>query len=157
MKTLSKYLLISGLLMQSTSFALADEVTALNITLKDNSNVTCSFAQKPVMSLQDGKLTMTTEEADVKTWEFSEVKEWNFIKIEVNDINTPDTDNGFIIMDDAIIVNNDLSGNVCVYDLNGMQVLTMDPSNSQRITLSDLKTGTYILKAGNHAIKFQKR
>lgn len=157
MKALSKIFLIAGLLSQGTSLAFADEVTALNITLKDNSNVTCSFAQKPVMSLLDGKLTLTTQEADVQTWEFSEVKEWNFIKIEVDDINASTADNIIIIMDDAIVLNSACGGSVCVYDLNGMQVLTMDPGLSQRITLSDLKTGTYILKAGCQTIKFQRR
>lgn len=149
-------LLTTACLLMGSVFMNAEEVTALQITLANENTVTCTFSEKPVMTLLEGKLTLTTSEANVGAWEFAEVKSWAFIKMEVDDIEETASEAQIVITDEAIFMGN-RKGIAYVYDISGQTVATINLDSTSQISLAPFSTGTYILKADDVTVKFLKK
>lgn len=149
-------LLTTACLLMGSMLMNAEEVTALQIFLANGNTVTCSFAEKPVMTLLEGKLSLTTSEANVGDWEFAEVKSWSFIKMEVDGIEETASEKQIVITDEAIFMGSK-KGMAYVYDISGQMVATINLDSTSQISLAPFSTGTYILKADDVTVKFLKK
>lgn len=158
MKKLYSNILAIGLSFLFCNQAKAEDNYAIRLLLADNSSVTCALSQNPEMTFGDGKITLTTPEATIGSWEFSEVVKWNFIdatELSVKGVEAGKTQ--VLIQDDMITITSEGKQLAQVFDASGKMCISTYVGEDSKISLASLGTGIYILKIGDNTLKFVRK
>lgn len=128
---------------------------ALQIFLADNSTVLCEFSKQPQMTLNEGIMTLTTTDSTIGSWEFSEVRKWNFVDAEKVAIKDVKEQKPLItIQENTIMVSCPQKEKALIYDISGKLYSSATILGGTRIPLNTMASGVYLLKVGNHSLKF---
>lgn len=129
---------------------------ALNLTMKDGTVHSFLLAEKPVITMGEGKLNVATDNATA-TYNLYDVDQYTF--------GTPTGIKGISAADnislggDNIVFGGLKAKNVTVCTLDGSRVnaTVAATANATSVSLSSLPSGVYIVKADNIAIKINKK
>ncbi len=153
-----KKLIITLLALLTATVGLHAADEALNLKMKDGTIHSFLLAEKPVITIADNQLVMTTTEATA-TYSLYEVKEYTF--------GAPTVIQGIAVSkavsrEGNTITFSKLGGKTAVkaYTLGGQPVnltLHSGADGSVSVSLEALPTGTYIIKADNATLKITKR
>jgi hypothetical protein len=108
------------------------------VWLTDGNKTSVLFADMPEFTYADGNITLKSQRTEL-SWPLANLQKFTFedITTDVREVKTADLDI--------------LSDNCAVYDLDGRLV------KQQIKSLSELPTGTYIVKDGNTTIKVVRK
>lgn len=129
---------------------------ALNLTMKNGTVHSFLLAEKPVITMGDGKLNVTTDNATA-TYDLYDVSQYAFgTSTGINDVSTS---GNFSRNGDNILFGGVEAKNVTVCTLDGscVNATVAAIANGTTVSLSSLPSGVYIIKAGNVAIKISKK
>ncbi len=134
--------------------AASDE--ALNLKMKDGSVHSFVLNEKPVVTMGDGKLNVTTS-ATTATYNLYDVSEYTFGN--ATGIGGVKAASGFSRNGDNLVFHGMESGKVKVYAVNGDAVKTeIHVANGDTtVSLANLQRGVYIIKASGTSIKINKK
>ncbi len=134
--------------------AASDE--ALNLKMKDGSVHSFVLNEKPVVTMSDGKLNVTTS-ATTATYNLYDVSEYTFGN--ATGIGGVKAASGFSRNGDNLVFHGMESGKVKVYAVNGAAVKTeIHVANGDTtVSLANLQRGVYIIKASGTSIKINKK
>ena len=131
---------------------------ALNLKMKDGTIHSFLLTEKPVITIADNQLVMTTDQATA-TYSLYEVKEYTFgapTAIQGTVVGKAVSREGNVIFFYGL----DSKTTVKVYTLSGQQVSIAHQDNGKdcvSVSLETLPAETYIVKANNTTLKITKR
>lgn len=127
---------------------------SLVVSLDDGTAVTCGFAQKPQMDFAADKLTLTTQEGTLGSWEFTAVDSWHFAEGDPSGIAQAQAGSAVAFNDGHIYIMGEAKASL--YDLAGKAVNVQRTAAQGGETLSTrgLAAGVYVLKVGKQSMKF---
>lgn len=152
---MKKYLLSLLVALGFTATASAAD-DALNLTMKNGTVHSFILAEKPVITMGDGKLNVTTDNATA-TYDLYDVSQYTF--------GTPTGIKGVSVAGkisrtgDNILFGGVEAKNITVCTLDGSSVnanVSADATGTT-VSLSALPAGVYIVKVGSIAIKISKK
>ncbi len=129
---------------------------ALNLKMKDGSVHSFILAEKPVITMGNGKLNVTTDAATA-TYDLYDVSEYAFGN--ATGIANVKASTGFSRNGDNIVFHGVDSGKVRVYSLAGVAVRTEihNANGDAVVSLANLQSGVYVIKASGTSIKINKK
>lgn len=129
---------------------------ALNLKMKDGSVHSFILARKPVVTMGDGKLNVTTDAATA-TYNLYDVSEYTFG--DATGIASVKTQTGFSRNGDNLVFHGVDTGKVRVYSLAGVAVRAevCNDNGDAVVSLANLQRGVYIIKASGISIKINKK
>ncbi len=129
---------------------------ALNLKMKDGSVHSFILARKPVVTMGDGKLNVTTDAATA-TYNLYDVSEYTFG--DATGIASVKSQTGFSRNGDNLVFHGVDTGKVRVYSLAGVavRVEVRNDNGDAVVSLANLQRGVYIIKASGISIKINKK
>lgn len=129
---------------------------ALNLTMKDGTVHSFLLAEKPVITMDNGKLNVATDNATA-TYNLYDVSRYSFgTPTAIKGVSTSDniSRNG----DDILFGGVDAKKvTVCTLDGSRANATVASTANGTTVSLTNLPAGVYIVKADNVAIKINKK
>ncbi|MCF0194973.1 MAG: T9SS type A sorting domain-containing protein [Bacteroidaceae bacterium] len=149
---------IAALTLAATAHAGTAADYVLNIHMTDATVITCDFANEPVITFADQKMTLETKDATQQTWEIEQVDSWTFTKgADAIESVTSSTGNGvrLTVSEAAVTVSGAEGTQLRLVSLDGklLQRQTVGADGTCSISTANLTAGTYIFAAGGKSVK----
>ena len=153
---LMKKLILSLLVALGFTATASATDDALNLTMKNGTVHSFLLAEKPVITMDNGKLNVATDNATA-TYNLYDVSQYTFGNpTAIKGVGTSDSisRNG----DDILFGGVDAKKvSVCTLDGSCVNAIVSSTANGTIVSLSNLPSGVYIVKADNVAIKINKK
>ena len=151
-----KKLLLSAVALLGSIAALAAD-DALNLTMKDGTTHSFVLAQKPVITMGDGNLYVSTDNATA-TYRLHEVSHYAFGDASTG-ISAAAAATGVMRQGDNIVFGGVSADRVAVSSLGGAAVAAAVSAadNGTVVSLASLPSGVYIIKVGGTTVKVSKK
>lgn len=152
---MKKLLLSAFALFGCLAASAADE--ALNLTMKDGSVHSFVLAEKPVITMGDGKLNVATDKATA-TYDLHEVSHYVFGEASTG-IKGVGASAGVARQGDNIVFRGVKADRVAVSTLGGAAVsaAVSATEDGTSVSLSNLPSGVYIIKVAGTTVKVSKK
>lgn len=134
----------------------------VNIHFVDNTLVWVNFSASPKLNFSGNEVTLTSS-CGQETWTFDEVERLTFGKqyttpTDVESVSTEKATISFHFTSEGLFVSGAESETVTISDLSGQIHHRYNVgSPSERVSLSGLPTGVYIVSVGGKAVKIAKK
>lgn len=157
------FTLLLTLLLAQPSAMLADQLNTLMVITKDNVQHQFVIAEtKPEVTFEGNSLKVTCAKTSASaTFALADVLRFTYVKSDGSGIDELTDDPADISFDKGTLVISQLKAGatVDVYNTDGrlVQQLKARRSGSYRLSLSQLPTGVYVVKAGDTTYKIMKR
>ena len=139
---------------------LADSQNTLVVKLKNGAETTFFLKDKPNVTFEGTDLKVVSNKETV-TFALSDVLRFEYAKKDPTGINETVIDPTDVRFQDGVLVISKLKAgaSVCIYALDGklLRQLTAHRSGTYRLSLSELPTGLYLVKADNVTYKITKQ
>ena len=139
---------------------LADSQNTLVVTLKNSAETTFFLKDKPNVTFEGTDLKVVSDKETV-TFALSDVLRFTYVKKDPSGIDETVTDPTEVSYEGGVLVISQLKqgATVDVYSPDGKQVrqLKANHSGTYRLSLSELPTGLYLVKADNITYKIMKQ
>ena len=150
-------LLIAGVLVSVTSKA-SNKV--LQIWQADGQIVTISLNEEPVTTYSEGNLIITTTNTTI-TYPLEQVDRYTYAMESVSEGDgVPDGIKGILSNDGETLTFKGLksTSDICIYSASGQLIRTVKANGDKvAVSLSQLPTGVYLVKANGVTYKISKR
>lgn len=151
-----KKILLSLLVALGVTATASAADDALNLTMKNGTVHSFVLAEKPVITMGDGKLNVSTDNATA-TYDLYDVSQYAFgtptgiagVSVAKNISRTGDN-----ILFGGVEAKN---VTVCTLDGSNVEATIASTANGTTVSLTNLSSGVYIVKADNVAIKISKK
>lgn len=152
---MKKLILSAVALLGSIATLAADD--ALNLTMKDGTTHSFVLAQKPVITMGDGNLYVSTDNATA-TYRLHEVSHYAFGDASTG-ISAAAAATGVMRQGDNIVFGGVSADRVAVSSLGGAAVAAAVSAadNGTVVSLASLPSGVYIIKVGGTTVKVSKK
>lgn len=151
-----KKLILSAVALLGSIAALAAD-DALNLTMKDGTTHSFVLVQKPVITMGEGNLYVSTDNATA-TYRLHEVSHYAFGDAPTG-ISAATAATGVVRQGDNIVLGGVSADRVVVSSIGGAAVAaavsTVD--NATVVSLASLPSGVYIIKVGGTTVKVNKK
>ena len=152
-----KKLLLSAVALLGSIAALAAD-DALNLTMKDGTTHSFVLVQKPVITMGEGNLYVSTDNATA-TYRLHEVSHYAFGDAATGISAATAAATGVVRQGDNIVLGGVSADRVVVSSIGGAAVAaavsTVD--NATVVSLASLPSGVYIIKVGGTTVKVNKK
>jgi hypothetical protein len=153
-------LLFLSLLLTCTVGAYSDDqVSTLIVTTKSGAETSFFLKDKPQVKFEGTDLKVTSSAGDA-TFALADVLRFTYAMREASGISeTLDPETGITFKDNMLVISQVKQDSfVGVYSLDGKLVrqFTLQHSGTFRLSLSELPSGLYLVKAGNTTYKITK-
>ncbi len=139
---------------------LADDLNTLIVKTKNGAETAFFLQDKPQVTFEGTNLKVVSEKATA-TFALSDVLRFEYAKKDPAGINETVIDPTDVRFQDGVLVISQLKAgaSVCIYALDGklLRQLTAHRSGTYRLSLSELPTGLYLVKADNVTYKITKQ
>lgn len=157
------FTLLLTLLLAQPAAMLADQLNTLVVLTKDNVQHQFVIAEtKPEVTFEGANLKVTcAKTAASATFALKDVLRFTYATSDGSGIDELADDPAAVSFDDGMLVISQLKANatVGIYNTDGrlVQQLKARRSGTYRLSLSQLPTGVYVVKAGDTTYKIMKR
>ncbi|MBP5798938.1 MAG: T9SS type A sorting domain-containing protein [Prevotella sp.] len=139
---------------------LADNLNTLIVKMKNGNETMFFLKDKPKVTFEGTDLKIVSDNKTV-TIALSDVLRFGYAKKDPAGINETVIDPTDVSFQDGVLVISQLKvgASVCIYALDGklLRQLTAQRSGTYRLSLSELPTGLYLVKADNVTYKITKQ
>lgn len=156
MRIIKLLLGLIGLFCSSSSFASPEQELALVITTSDDTKIYFDLEKLPVL-LSDNDYLKVVVGTNENTFLWENIASLAYIKEE----NVPDNisvirgeDSNIIFRENGLYIKTGKLLSIRIYNMKGQIVYSGDANNNKFIDFSRFPKGNYLLKSGNHNLKF---
>ena len=139
---------------------LADNLNTLVVTMKNGAETAFFLKDKPNVTFEGTNLKVVSEKTTT-TFALADVLRFTYVKRDPSGINEQIVDPTEISYEDGVLVISQIKAgaSVGVYALDGKLVRQLKAyrSGTYRLSLSELPTGLYLVKADNVTYKIMKQ
>ena len=159
-RTLLRFIFTSLLAAMSSTLHAADEVETLIILMKNGSENAFFLKDKPKVTFEGTSLKVSAATGDV-SFALADVMRFTYAKKSTSGISEQVENPTGVSFEGDVLVNSQLKANTTasIYALDGKLIRQLKPqrAGTYRISLSELPSGLYLVKADNVTYKITKR
>lgn len=159
-RTLLRFIFTSLLAAMSSTLHAADEVETLIILMKNGSENAFFLKDKPKVTFEGTSLKVSAATGDV-SFALADVMRFTYAKKSTSGINEQVENPTGVSFEGDVLVISQLKANTTasIYALDGKLIRQLKPqrAGTYRISLSELPSGLYLVKADNVTYKITKR
>lgn len=159
-RTLLRFIFTSLLAAMSSTLHAADEVETLIILMKNGSENAFFLKDKPKVTFEGTSLKVSAATGDV-SFALADVMRFTYAKKSTSGISEQVENPTGVSFEGDVLVISQLKANTTasIYALDGKLIRQLKPqrAGTYRISLSELPTGLYLVKADNVTYKITKR
>lgn len=159
-RTLLRFVFTSLLAAMSSTLHAADEVETLIILMKNGSENAFFLKDKPKVTFEGTSLKVIAATGDV-SFALADVMRFTYAKKSTSGINEQVENPTGVSFEGDVLVISQLKANTTasIYALDGKLIRQLKPqrAGTYRISLSELPSGLYLVKADNVTYKITKR
>ena len=159
-RTLLRFIFTSLLAAMSSTLHAADEVETLIILMKNGSENAFFLKDKPKVTFEGTSLKVSAATGDV-SFALADVMRFTYAKKSTSGISEQVENPTGVSFEGDVIVISQLKANTTasIYALDGKLIRQLKPqrAGTYRISLSELPSGLYLVKADNVTYKITKR
>lgn len=159
-RTLLRFIFTSLLAAMSSTLHAADEVETLIILMKNGSENAFFLKDKPKVTFEGTSLKVSAATGDV-SFALADVMRFTYAKKSTSGISEQVENPTGVSFEGDVLVISQLKANTtaCIYALDGKLIRQLKPqrAGTYRISLSELPSGLYLVKADNVTYKITKR
>lgn len=159
-RTLLRFVFTSLLAAMSSTLHAADEVETLIILMKNGSENAFFLKDKPKVTFEGTSLKVSAATGDV-SFALADVMRFTYAKKSTSGINEQVENPTGVSFEGDVLVISQLKANTTasIYALDGKLIRQLKPqrAGTYRISLSELPSGLYLVKADNVTYKITKR
>ena len=159
-RTLLRFIFTSLLAAMSPTLHAADEVETLIILMKNGSENAFFLKDKPKVTFEGTSLKVSAATGDV-SFALADVMRFTYAKKSTSGISEQVENSTGVSFEGDVLVISQLKANTTasIYALDGKLIRQLKPqrAGTYRISLSELPSGLYLVKADNVTYKITKR
>ena len=159
-RTLLRFIFTSLLAAMSSTLHAADEVETLIILMKNGSENAFFLKDKPKVTFEGTSLKVSAATGDV-SFALADVMRFTYAKKSTSGISEQVENSTGVSFEGDVLVISQLKANTTasIYALDGKLIRQLKPqrAGTYRISLSELPSGLYLVKADNVTYKITKR